>query len=216
MTEANESILVLNQHGEEQNASLGDIAGLDMSNIEPSYGFEGLPNGIYRFRYIGGGLEVQEARKSKKEPNVKVPRTVAKNVLEVIMVKNLKSPDVDPDSLIGNEHHENFWIVDITKDFGRVIAFFQGVGLQTKANFEDLFVQAINMEFDAEIQTRTDKNDTNRTYHNINLKSMVPVELTNTDGGLSTGTDTPLNNNLTPKSEPTPTNTGTGPALFSS
>lgn len=157
---------------ETQAASLDDIAGVDMNDVEEYRGGEPTPEGVFEWRIKGAEMGTKEVN-DKDEG--KVNRAVVLFELEAIACRQCKDTGLDPAQLVGTEHNEMFFIKDLAKDLGRLKAFMQDMGLQGAGPLKDLLAGAQGHEFVAAIRHRKDKNDASRVYANIDFKTVSPM-----------------------------------------
>jgi len=159
--------------GSEQAISLADLAGVDLSGIEAYRGGGALPAGIYEFRIKNAEISTLEFTDRKTNEDVEVP--IVDIGCEVIACRKTKAADVDPEQLAGAAHNERFFIRDVRKDLGRVVALLQDIGMQGSGSLQDLLDQAVGREFACAIKTRKDKNDPDRVFANLDLNTIEPL-----------------------------------------
>lgn len=161
MSESNNLVKI----GEEE-ISLMDLAGLNIDEIQEYRGFT-MPMGVYRLKVTGGGLDSIET--TDKKTQAKVNKPIWKLEVEVLDVIAIADPEIEPDSLIGQKYTESYFISDLAKDVGAIVAFCHDAGM-TSASIGDLVTTNMGHEFVAKIKQTANKNDPDRPYTNFSRK----------------------------------------------
>ncbi len=155
-----------------QMASLADLAGIELAQVEANFGFAPTPAGTYVFRVKSTELVAKEMTPRGETEKITVPAVVF--IFSAVNCLNLNDKTKDPASYVDVEHMETFFIRDLQQDLGRCRALMESAGLQMIGSFQDLLDGFIGTEFTAVITNRADKNDKDRIYANLNLKMVAP------------------------------------------
>ncbi len=201
-----ETQVIIGSGEKRQEASLADLAGIDLAQVEANFGFAVTPAGTYVFRVKSTELSSMEfTPKGEDEPIVApivVYTFVATNCL------NLNDKQKDTTEYIGIEHTETFFIRDLMKDLGRCRALMEQGGLQMVGTFQELLDGFIGMEIKCVVTNRPDKNDKDRIYANIDLKKVAPAGAGDALAGMVATAPTPA-------VAPTPAAAAPAPSGFS-
>lgn len=165
---------VLEIDGENVQVSLTDLAGIDMAEVEPYRGGEVTPEGVYEWRGKSAEIDTMEIN-DKDSDTGRAVRPVITFCSEALAVRSVKDRSIDPDSLVGVEHYERFFIRDLRKDLGRVTAFLGDSGMTGEGSLQDMLERFTGHEFIAAVKHRKDKNDPDRRYANLDMKTVAPI-----------------------------------------
>jgi hypothetical protein len=158
-----------------ETVSLLDIAGVDMSQVEANYGFVVTPAGTFHLKCKDAKFEPMEV--TDKDTQQKIKKLTVAFDFDILTVLSLQDKSKDPTTLVGDVHQERFWITDAYKDIGRVRALLEESGLQMSGTLQQLLDAYVGHEIITVITNRTDKNDSDRKYANIDLKKTKPAQL---------------------------------------
>jgi len=166
-----DNVLIEDAKGNQQEVSVEQLLGFDLTETEEVRGFPLVPEGIFEWRImswtnknVGWKTKDGEVRKS----------LVINCTLQAISCLQCKNSEIDPTTLVGAEHTEGFFISK-GEDLGRIKSFFVDIGLQGKGTVSDLCDQSMGTEFVAPIKHRKDKNDTSLTYANLDKDAIKPL-----------------------------------------
>lgn len=141
--------------------SLADIAGLDMSNVE-AVRYQRTPAGCYIFSIAEAKLGTYGEGDNAK--------AAAMFELKIENVISLSDDSIDQAAWVGKVHKETFFLrkEHFMDDLGRVVAFLQDIGLQTAGDLQVLLDASKGHLFQGFVTHTPDKNDKDKIYANLN------------------------------------------------
>lgn len=146
---------------------LAEIAGLSMDDVELNYGPDALAAGIYEFKVIDAELVKRDTKNG--------PRACVQIENEVVNCLSVVNAGIDPSSLIGRKHYENYFLINLKEDMGKVKALMVGAGFVGEGSFTDLLTQFIGHNYLAQVNNKRDRDDADLIRANINLKKVRPA-----------------------------------------
>ena len=148
----------------EVEVSLADLAGIDMDAVEAQAGgFEVTQKGAYVFR----------CSDAKLTDIADYP--VVSFELEIVECM-ATSGDKTEEQMVGEKHVENVFIKDVAKDIGRAKFLMQEAGYHGSGSLNDLLDGFVGTKFAAKIKHASAKDDKDKIYANLDVKSIKPVE----------------------------------------
>ena len=152
---------------------LSAIADFDMSDVEERR-ISALPVGAYRLRCGEAKLDSIDGMKD----GLATKRAAVIFTYKVIMVHKITDnewpKDKDIAELVDKEHRETFFI-RTPEDLGYIKAFVSDHGIALTGKLGEGLAQMAGREIDTFITRRADKNDSSKTYTNINRQKIKPV-----------------------------------------
>jgi hypothetical protein len=159
--------LVAHARFDEDEMSLADLAGLDVSGID-EIRFETLPQGSYSF-------EVMEAELVEGTDKDQAKRFEGRFSMKIIEVLSVLEAGVDKESLVGKSITERFFISptktadEIQKAIGRLRAFVTDMGCDSTGALGTIIENTIGHKFNAKIAHRKDPEDKSIVYARLKL-----------------------------------------------
>lgn len=146
-------------------ATVDQLLGFDLSQVEEVRGFPLIPEGVYEWHIKGWGNKIVNWVDTKND-NEERKSLVVECQLEAISCRQCKDNEIDLSSLIGTAKTEGFFLAN-ADDLGKVKAFFVDIGMSGSGKLQELCDQSIGIEFVSPIKHRRDKNDTSKSYADI-------------------------------------------------
>jgi len=160
-----------------EEVSFADLAGIDLSSVE-AVRFSVTPAGKFQWRVKEIGLENKEVVENYEEPDSGTIQIAAMVViLKAVNCFALVDDNLDPADYIEIEHHLNFNIREAKKGMGKIVAFFEDIGIDTKApgrTMQDLMDEAHGLEFVSDIVNSKLRNNPDIVL--ANLRNTMTVE----------------------------------------
>ncbi len=151
-------------NGQEQEVSLAELAELDITGVEASFGgFAIAPPSTSLWKVNSMALETMGEY------------TVVQAVLEVEKCYAIldKTGEYDTESYIGQTFNLNFFLKELPKDVGQVVGFLQKIGMQTGGKLDALFDQAVGQSFVGKVTHSKNKDDPDKPYQNMDIKAIM-------------------------------------------
>jgi len=167
--------------GDDQLATLAELAELDISDVDPWRGYTQFPVGMFHWRVQSSDLSTQDTKSGK--------RAVMSVTLECLAVEALQDKTLNPADYIGEVHQERIMIFDLDKSVGQMVALMQDAGFQGKGTFLQLMRQfgESKIEFKGGIKHRRDKDDPDKVYANLDPQKIRPAVVSAAVGVASAG-----------------------------
>lgn len=149
--------------GQETEVTLLDLAGLDMETVEANDGsFEATPKGTFIWNVVNAALEEVAGK-----PTIQFE-------LECIGCAAVLAEGKTPDDMIGWKHKETIFINDAVKSIGQAKGLMVAAGLTQPGTLQNMLDAFCDMKFVSNIKHRKDKEDKDKIYANIDIKSVTP------------------------------------------
>lgn len=158
---SDETVNIVNG-GVEQEASLAEIADLDITNLEAAFGgFTKTPPSV--------ALWVVE--------NMELVATKKSNPMVSIECKCVKPYAINDDSMqledmVDFKHIERIVVKDANEDMKKVVGFLQMIGIETSGKLSELMDRATGIAFVAVIKHSKNKDDPENPYVNMDIKGI--------------------------------------------
>jgi len=151
--------------GVEVEISLAELADVDISDVEISYGgFSTTPPSVALWKVLS--MEF----KSFGE------HTVVQIENECEKCYAVKSDEFDENTMIGTKHNESIFIKDIVKDIGQVKGFLEKIGITGVSKLSEGMDRATGMKYVAKIAHARNKDDPDKPYVNMDIKGIMLQE----------------------------------------
>lgn len=167
-----DTVVTLEIDGAEGEYALDDLLNFDTTEIEENEGWTQAPAGVAEWRLTDASIGVKQMK--DKDTDLNVNRLVVSFKLQAIAYLTVKGDD-DPTKLAGTEHTESFYIKDLKKDIGRVKYFVGRIGLPNTGSPSVYVPACVNAEFAAAMKHTVDKNNKDRVFANLDMKSIKPI-----------------------------------------
>lgn len=167
-----EDTLQINNAGTMVDVTVEQLLGFDLQQVEEVRGFPLAPEGVYEWRIMEWSNKSVEWM--PKDATEKIKSMVLECLLECILCRQTKDPEIDKTSLVGMQYTEGFFLSS-AEDLGRVKALFVDIGMSGAGTVQTLCDQSIGKEFVAPLTHRKDKNDTSKVYANLDRTAVEPL-----------------------------------------
>lgn len=161
---------------EEQEISLGDLAGLDMSGVEEKH-FTVQPAGVYEFKCLDAKLGKMETVNG--ETAVVQFEMEIVNCHAVIGEKAVGVPHV-PEDQIGKKYTETFFLTT-SDSLGYLKGFMSDTGFTGSGTLQQMLDAFHGHAFIGAVKHTKDKNDADKVY--TNLAKCKPLAVTEVAAG---------------------------------
>lgn len=163
----------------ENELSLADFAGLDMSEVE-AVRFAVTPAGRFLWRVAESeivSLEVPVDYDDESAGNTNIPCISV--MLTAVNCLALIDDELDPADYIDIKHIVNFRIRDFKKDMGKFVAFLNDIGIESTAPIQALLDEIHGLEFLSDIVNNKSRNNPDIIF--ANLRNIAPAEEEDTE-----------------------------------
>lgn len=153
-------------------ATLAELAGLNLDDIAEKRMF-GFPRGIFSWEV----MQEEDSLPHLEAINGKPAAVVQFSCIDVHSVNpqdKAEIPNGDVNTLIGKRHREAFFFSKL-EDIGFLKAFINDVGGAKVGTFGERLRSLGGLRFTAPIVKRKDKNDSDKTYTNIDRQKVKPI-----------------------------------------
>lgn len=149
----------------DQTASLADIAGINMDDIEEVRRFV-FPRMIARWKIVESKLTVMK----QKDTKVAVANWQFE-CMEPLAFANAED-ESRAESFVGKKHMEGIKFIDTDpkETLGRIKAFMSDTGFKGAGVLQELLQQFVDLEFIGRISVNADANDPDKKYNNFQLQ----------------------------------------------
>ena len=167
-----ESAMIMKVGDNDIEMTLDQLLNFDVTNIDPFRGYGTFAKGLFLWEVESCELGKQETNKGDVRGTVNFQFTCKE------VIKLAPKQEVDPEELVDATHFEKIFIMDGRRDIGKVMAilvdsgFCNGAGLlgEHLKTFKDS-----KFRFIAAIGHRKDKDDKDKIYANIDLRTVQPT-----------------------------------------
>lgn len=151
--------------GQKTTAGLADIAGLDITGFSENDGsFQVTPKGVYDFAIKDAKIE-----QVGDGPAITIETEIDK-------CHTIISDELTEETVVGTKHREVFFLSKAEGGVGKLLYLANHTGFTTQqTTLQPILDEMIGHKFTGMVKHRKDKNDPDKIYSGIDLKSVKPI-----------------------------------------
>ena len=158
------STVTVKNDGEEVEVPLADIAALNMDDVQADAGgFESTPVGTFTFNVLNA-----ETTTLGDKPFIAFET-------EIVDCSAVIAEGKTEEDMVGVKHNENIFIGDVGKALAQAKFLMEAAGHSGSGSLKEMLDGFCGTKFTARVKHRKDKNDPDRVYANIDLKTVAPA-----------------------------------------
>lgn len=146
---------------------VGEFLENSVAEVNPFFGFEAFPAGLFDFTVNEAALETMETQKGRM--------AVIRLKMTCQDMHALKDKSIAADEVVGRDYQEFIFINDALRDIGKLRAIIESAGGTWSGSLQENLDGLVSLNGLTAGITNTHNKEKDRTYANMDLRSIKPL-----------------------------------------